>query len=273
LDRAGEKGTVADMLVPIIALICFAVFCLLYSGGYWGKDPKFHTVFAALGNTSASTALVWACFGAHIVTLIMFLSRKVMSFKTYMDGFVEGVKVMLPANMILVLAWALSGVCRDMLQTPQFIQGLVQSGSATALFLPAAIFVIAAFLSFSTGTAWGTFGILIPIMVPITHSVMPDMMIVALSATLAGSVFGDHCSPISDTTILSSAGSGCNHIDHVSTQLPYSLTVATCAMAGYLVAGFTHGSWIASFGTAVVLMLVAVTMLHLRHSKAVKAQA
>ena len=160
-----------------------------------------------------------------------------------------------------------------MLQTPQFIQGLVQSGSATALFLPAAIFVIAAFLSFSTGTAWGTFGILIPIMVPITHSVMPDMMIVALSATLAGSVFGDHCSPISDTTILSSAGSGCNHIDHVSTQLPYSLTVATCAMAGYLVAGFTHGSWIASFGTSVVLMLVAVTMLHMRHSKAAKAQA
>lgn len=273
LDRAGEKGTVADMIIPIIALICFAVFCLLYSGGYWGKDPKFHTVFAALGNTSASTALVWACFGAHIVTLIMFLSRKVMSFKTYMDGFVEGVKVMLPANMILVLAWALSGVCRDMLQTPQFIQGLVQSGSATALFLPAAIFVIATFLSFSTGTAWGTFGILIPIMVPITHSVMPDMMIVALSATLAGSVFGDHCSPISDTTILSSAGSGCNHIDHVSTQLPYSLTVATCAMAGYLVAGFTHGSWIASFGTSVVLMLVAVTMLHMRHSKAAKAQA
>ena len=215
LDRAGEKGTVADMIIPIIALICFAVFCLLYSGGYWGKDPKFHTVFAALGNS----------------------------------------------------------VCRDMLQTPQFIQGLVQSGSTTALFLPAAIFVIAAFLSFSTGTAWGTFGILIPIMVPITHSVMPDMMIVALSATLAGSVFGDHCSPISDTTILSSAGSGCNHIDHVSTQLPYSLTVATCAMAGYLVAGFTHGSWIASFGTSVVLMLVAVTMLHMRHSKAAKAQA
>ena len=271
--NANPHGTLWDMLVPIASLIVFCVLALMYSGGYWGKDPKFHTVFAALGNTSASTALVWACFGAHIVTLIMFLSRKVMSFKTYMDGFVEGVKVMLPANMILVLAWALSGVCRDMLQTPQFIQGLVQSGSATALFLPAAIFVIAAFLSFSTGTAWGTFGILIPIMVPITHSVMPDMMIVALSATLAGSVFGDHCSPISDTTILSSAGSGCNHIDHVSTQLPYSLTVATCAMAGYLVAGFTHGSWIASFGTSVVLMLVAVTMLHMRHSKAAKAQA
>ena len=262
LERSGSKGRVSDMVIPLIALIAFAVFSFLYAGGYWGDDPKYHTVFDAIGNTSASTALVWSCFGAHLVTILLFLSRRVMSFKEYMNGFVEGVKVMLPANMILVLAWALSGVCRDMLQTPQFIQGLVESGSATALFLPAAIFAIAAFLSFSTGTAWGTFGILIPIMVPITQSVAPDMMIVTLSATLAGAVFGDHCSPISDTTILSSAGSGCHHLDHVGTQLPYSLTAASCAFAGYLVAGFTHGSWIASIATAVVLMVAAVTLIH-----------
>ncbi|MDL2059566.1 Na+/H+ antiporter NhaC family protein [Mesosutterella sp. AGMB02718] len=268
LERAGTKGRVCDMVVPILALIGFAVFSLLYVGGYWGDDPKYHTIVEALGNTSASKALVWACFGAHVVALLMFVPRGVLSFREYMNGFVEGVKVMLPANMILVLAWALSGVCRDMLQTPQFIQGLVQSGSMAAILLPAVIFLVAAFLSFSTGTAWGTFGILIPIMIPIAQSVAPDMMIVILSATLAGSVFGDHCSPISDTTILSSAGSGCNHIDHVSTQLPYSCTIAACAFTGYLVAGLTHGNWAASFGTAAVLLAAASAALHFYHRPA-----
>lgn len=262
LEKSGTKGRVRDMVVPIIALILFAVFSLLYVGGYWGDDPKFHNVIDALGNTNASRALVFACFGAHLVALAMFLPRGILSFREYMNGFAEGVKVMLPANMILVLAWALSGVCRDMLETPLFIQSLVESGSTAALLLPAIIFLVAAFLSFSTGTAWGTFGILIPIMVPIAQSVAPDMLIVVLSATLAGSVFGDHCSPISDTTILSSAGSGCNHIDHVSTQLPYSCTIAACAFAGYLVAGITHGSWIASFGTAGVLLIASAWLLH-----------
>lgn len=262
LDRSGSQGRVRDMVVPILALIAFAVFALLYIGGYWGDDPKFHNAIDALGNTSASKALVWACFGAHVVALAMFVPRGVLTFREYMNGFAEGVKVMLPANMILVLAWTLSGVCRDMLQTPLFIQSIVQSGTAVAMLLPAAIFLVAAFLSFSTGTAWGTFGILIPIMIPIAQSVAPDIMIVILSATLAGAVFGDHCSPISDTTILSSAGSGCNHIDHVATQLPYSCTIAGCAFAGYLVAGVTHGSWIASLGTAAVLLVLSALVMH-----------
>ena len=262
LERSGSTGRVCDMVIPILALIVFAVLALLYIGGYWGDDPKFNNVFDALGNTSASKALVWACFGAHLVALALFLPRGVLSFREYMNGFAEGVKVMLPANMILVLAWALSGVCRDMLQTPLFIQSIVQSGTAVAMLLPAAIFLVAAFLSFSTGTAWGTFGILIPIMIPIAQSVAPDIMIVILSATLAGAVFGDHCSPISDTTILSSAGSGCNHIDHVATQLPYSCTIAACTFAGYLVAGFTRGNWIASFGTAAALLVAAAWLLH-----------
>ena len=123
-----------------------------------------------------------------------------------MEGTIEGMKLMLPANVILVLAWTLSGVCRDLLTTQTFVQGMVSSGSGLDLFLPAAIFLVAAFLSFSTGTAWGTFGILIPIAVPVARAVDPSLTIVCLSATLAGSVFGDHCSPISDTTILSSAG-------------------------------------------------------------------
>ena len=185
-----------------------------------------------------------------------------------MAGLVEGMKLMLPANIILVLAWTLSGVCRDLLQTPLFVQSLVTSGGADfSVFLPAAIFLIAAFLSFSTGTAWGTFGILIPIVVPVVAAIDPTLTIVGLSATLAGSVFGDHCSPISDTTILSSAGAGCNHMEHVSTQLPYSLLVAFCAFVGYLVAGLSDANLWLSLGTAVALLLVITSGLHFLRGK------
>ena len=130
------------------------------------------------------------------------------------------------------------------------------------MFLPAAVFIVAAFLAFSTGTAWGTFGILIPIVVPVVQGIDPTLTIVVLSATLAGSVFGDHCSPISDTTILSSAGAGCNHIEHVSTQLPYALLVAFCSAVGYLVAGLSGGNLWLSFGTSLGLLIVAVIVLH-----------
>lgn len=174
---------------------------------------------------------------------------------------------MMPANIILVLAWTISGVCRDLLQTPQFVESVVTGGSMTAALLPAAVFAIAAFLSFSTGTAWGTFGILIPIVVPVAQALDPQLLVVSLSATLAGSVFGDHCSPISDTTILSSAGSGCNHVEHVSTQLGYALLVAGCCMAGYLVAGFTHGNLPLSLGTSLVLLVGVVLGLHARNQK------
>ena len=198
----------------------------------------------------------------------MYVPRGLVPFADFMSGLVEGMKLMLPANIILVLAWTLSGVCRDLLQTPLFVQGIVTAGGADwSIFLPAIIFVIAAFLSFSTGTAWGTFGILIPIVVPVVQAIDPALTVVALSATLAGSVFGDHCSPISDTTILSSAGSGCNHIEHVSTQIPYSLLVAGCAAIGYLVAGVTRGNLALSLGTAVVCLLSTVTILHFVKSK------
>lgn len=261
--KANPRGTVMDMLVPIFALIIFAVLSLMYSGGYWGADAAYHTFGAAMGNASASSALVWASFGAVGVAFLMYVPRGLVPFSDFMSGLVEGMKLMLPANIILVLAWTLSGVCRDLLQTPEFVQSIVVSGGADwSLMLPAAIFVIAAFLSFSTGTAWGTFGILIPIVVPVVQAIDPSLTVVALSATLAGSVFGDHCSPISDTTILSSAGSGCNHIEHVSTQLPYSLTVAACSTVGYIVAGLSHGNLALSLGTAVACLLGSVTALH-----------
>ena len=262
-----DKGTIWDMLLPLIALIVFAVLALLYDGGYWGKDAAYHTIAAALGNCSASKALVWASFGALGVAFLMYIPRRVVSFHNFMEGTIEGMKLMLPANVILVLAWTLSGVCRDLLCTPQFVQSVVLHTGMSAMFLPFFIFLIAAFLSFSTGTAWGTFGILIPIVVPIIVALDPSLTTVALSATLAGSVFGDHCSPISDTTILASAGAGCSHIAHVTTQLPYALTVAACAAIGYLVAGMTSGSLILSFGAAAGTLVVGLLIFHARSER------
>ncbi len=261
--QGNPRGTVMDMLLPILALIVFAVSAMLYSGGYWGDDAAYHGFGAAMGNASASNALVWASFGAIAVAGLLYIPRRLVAFSDFMSGLVEGMKLMLPANIILVLAWTLSGVCRELLQTPEFIQGIVVSGGASwSMFLPLAVFAIAAFLSFSTGTAWGTFGILIPIVVPVIQAIDPNLTIVALSATLAGAVFGDHCSPISDTTILSSAGSGCNHIEHVSTQLPYALVVAFASGMGYLVAGLTGGDLLWSFSAAVITMLAFVLGLH-----------
>lgn len=262
------NGTVWDMIVPIIALIIFATLSLLYVGGYWGSDEAYHTVSAAFGNTDAGPALCIGVFGALVVAFVMFVGRRLMSLKVFMDGALRGVQTMLPACMILTLAWAISGVCRDLLQTQIFISELVQNDTgAIATLLPAIIFAIASFLSFSTGTAWGTFGILIPIVVTVAEAIAPDsheLVVITLSATLAGSVFGDHCSPISDTTILSSAGAACVHIDHVYTQLPYALLVAICAFVGYLIAGITYSLFL-SLGTALVLMMLAVVVLHRRN--------
>ncbi len=270
------QGGVLDMVIPILSLILFATLSLLYCGGYFGDDPAYHTIGAAFGNTSAGPALVLGSFAALVVAFIQFVGRKLLSLKVFMQGVLKGVQAMIPANMILVLAWCISGVCRDLLQTPVFITTLVQNDAgAVGIFLPAIIFAIAGFLSFSTGTAWGTFGILIPIVVPLAQAVDPDgaIVVITLSATLAGSVFGDHCSPISDTTILSSAGAGCVHMDHVSTQLPYACVVAGSAFIGYLVAGFTESlalSLICAFG----VMIGVTSFLHFRNVRLdKKAQA
>ena len=197
----------------------------------------------------------------------MFVPRKVVSFRDFMDGSVEGMKMMLPANIILVLAWTISGVCRDLLQTPLFVESLVTTGGFSAMWLPAAVFALAAFLSFSTGTAWGTFGILIPIIVPVAQALDPNLVVVSLAATLAGSVFGDHCSPISDTTILSSAGAGCSHIEHVATQLPYAWVCAIASFAGYVVAGLTEANAYASLATSFVTLVALMVILHLLGNK------
>ena len=176
-----------------------------------------------------------------------------MSLKSFMDCAGEGMKAMMPANTILVLAWAISGVCRDLLQTPLFVKTLVADGGISGGLLPAIIFVVAGFLSFSTGTAWGTFGILIPIVTAIFPS-DSALLYIGISACCAGAVCGDHCSPISDTTIMASAGAQCEHLDHVSTQLPYALTVAIVSFIGFIVAGFVQNVYITWLVSAALLL-------------------
>lgn len=269
-DKKIGQGSVFDMLLPIIALIVFAIIFMMYLGGYWGKDVAYHSFAAALGNTNSSLALVLSSFMALVVSFFMFVPRKILTLKEFMEGCLNGIKAMIPANMILTFAWTISGVTRDLLQAPQFIASIVSNDLAVVgAILPAVIFLIAAFLSFSTGTAWGTFGILIPIVVLVAQTIDPDtaqLVIISLSATLAGSVCGDHCSPISDTTVLSSVGSSCDHLEHVYTQFPYVIITSICTFIGYIIAGFTQ-NWVLSFGTALGLIILSISVIYFKQKQ------
>ncbi len=252
-----EKGRVFDLIIPIIALIIFSVLAMLYVGGYFDGGM---TIADGFGNTSAGNAMSLGGIGALVVAFLLFVPRKVLSFKDFMKGITLGVKSMVPAYVILTLAWTISGVCRDMLSTGDYVAKVVETSNMPVAIIPAAIFIIAGLLSFATGTSWGTFGILIPIIATVCQNVAPHLMLVSLAAVLAGSILGDHSSPISDTTILSSTGGGCNHLDHVATQLPYVLTVGVCCVIGYIVGGFTANVW-ATLGTGVAMLVVALLVL------------
>lgn len=252
-----SEGKVIDLLIPILSLIGFSILAMLYTGGLF--SGKASGIIAAFGNSEASKSLVLGGFAAIIVTFILYMPRKVLSFKDFMGSVTEGIKMMVPAITILVLAWTISGVCRDLLSTGQYIGNLVQHSHFPVIFLPLIVFIVASFLSFSMGTAWGTFGILIPIIIIICEPIVatnPSIMVVTLAATLGGSVFGDHCSPISDTTILSSTGADCDHIQHVSTQIPYALTVAAASGIGYLVSAFTNFNVFTTIGSGALSLIV-----------------
>ena len=256
--RISPKGKVWDLIIPIAALILFSILSMLYVGGYFEGGMSIADGF---GNTSAGPALAISSFASLVVAFFLFVPRKILNFREFMDGIGQGVKSMVGAIIILTLAWTISGVCRDLLSTGEYVGDLVAHSNMPTMFIPAIIFVVAGFLSFSMGTSWGTFGILIPIIATVCQRVAPELTIISLAATLAGSVFGDHCSPISDTTILSSTGAGCNHIDHVSTQIPYAICVAVCCMVGYIVAGFTKNLFF-TLGTSIVCLLVVLIVLH-----------
>lgn len=252
-------GSVWDLILPVIVLIVVSAFAMLENGGYFEGGMSMAEAF---GNCSSGPALVLGAFVALVWAFIQFVPRKLMTARAFMNGIVDGVKSMVNADIILVLAWTISGVCRDLLMTGEFVSQVVESNNIAIAILPALTFLIAAALSFSMGTSWGTFGILIPIVFAICENVAPMLIVPALAASLAGSVFGDHCSPISDTTIMASAGAGCDHIQHVSTQLPYCIVVASCCLVGYLVAGFTNGNLIATLGISVVMLFGVMIVLH-----------
>ena len=254
-EKVEGRGTVMDLVLPVIALIISCVIGMIYTGGFFAGE-SFIDSFA---NSDASVGLVYGSFVGLALTIIFYLVRKVMKFKDCAKCITEGFVAMVPAITILALAWTLKGMT-DSLGAAEYVANLVQSSAESLLnFLPAIIFVIAAFLAFATGTSWGTFGILIPI----TLSVFPleggnPMSVICVSACMAGAVCGDHCSPISDTTIMSSAGAGCDHIAHVSTQLPYALTAAGVSFVTYMVAGFVKNAIVSLIIGIVMMILVMV---------------
>ena len=265
-----DRGRVIDLVIPVIVLIIACVIGMIYSGGFFGDGESRHNFMVAFSNSDASVGLVLGSIVAIVFAVVFYLCRRVISFRDCMDGFPEGFKAMVPAIMILCCAWTLKGMT-DALGAKVFISDII-NGPASGLwnFLPAIIFVIAIILAFSTGTSWGTFGILIPIVLAAIPG--SSMTIIAVSACMAGAVCGDHCSPISDTTIMASAGAQCNHVIHVNTQLPYALLVAAVSFVAYMIAPFVGTAWLA-LPIAVILMLATIFFMKTLMGGAVSAEA
>ncbi|MBQ0073896.1 MAG: Na+/H+ antiporter NhaC family protein [Prevotella sp.] len=265
-DTENCNGTVSDLVVPIFLLIVFSVLGMLYSGGFFDSTNANYKDFVdAFAGSDASKGLVIGSMTALLLSVVWFVSRKVLSFDDSMSCLIKGFESMVPAILILSLAWTLKSMT-DALGATDYVAGIV-SGSAAGLqmMLPAIIFVIAAFLAFATGTSWGTFGILIPICIAV-FPVGDPLRIIAISSCMAGAVCGDHVSPISDTTIMASAGAQCKHVNHVTTQLPYALTVATISFCAYIVAGLAQPlglvtSCCIAWGFALIAMAAVLTTL------------
>ena len=265
--EANSKGKVIDLVLPILVLIVCCITGLLYTGEFFTT----YNFIEAFANCDASIGLALGSIVAIILTIIYLLLRRVLSFRECMDCFPEGFKAMVPAILILTFAWTLKAMT-DSLGAAEFVANTVkQSAGAFMNFLPAIIFLIGCFLSFSTGTSWGTFGILIPIVVNIFSGTDPSLMIISISACMAGAVCGDHCSPISDTTIMASAGAQCNHVSHVSTQLPYAVFAAAISFVTYIIAGFVRSAWIC-LPIGIVLMLAALFAVKMAQNKKTQKQ-
>ena len=259
IDVSG--GKVIDLIIPVIILIICCITGMIYSGGFFSGE-SFVDAFA---NCDASYALSLGSIISLILIIVYFLARRVLTFDECMNAIPAGFKQMVPAILILTFAWTLKTMT-GLLEAGAYVSGIVKSASAIAILLPCILFVVALGLAFATGTSWGTFGILIPIVTGIFSSELagvseageiPKMVIICISACLAGAVCGDHCSPISDTTIMASTGAQCDHVNHVSTQLPYALTVAAVCVVGYIFSGFVQNAF-AVLGLSIVLMLAVL---------------
>lgn len=256
-----ERGRVIDLILPVAVLIVFCVVGMIYTGGFF-SGTDFVTAFA---NCDAAYGLSLGSISALIVIIAYYMLRRVLKFNECMDSIAAGFKQMVPAILILTFAWTLKTMTNH-LEAGAFVSGVVQSATALSVLLPVILFVVAIGLAFATGTSWGTFGILIPIVTRVFDAELanvsqtgeiPSMVIICISACLAGAVCGDHCSPISDTTIMASTGAQCDHVNHVSTQLPYALTVAAVCVVGYLLSGFVHNVFIV-LGFSLALMLAVL---------------
>ena len=262
-----KKGKVIDLVLPVLSLIVSCVLTMVYTGGFFDASSDSYMNFIdAFANSDASIGLVLGAIIAIAFTMLLYFCRKVISFKDFADSFSEGLKAMSSAILVLTFAWTLSGVTSQLGATVFVAEFVRTSASHLANFLPAIVFVIAVFLAFATGTSWGTCGVLLPIVCAVFPS--GELMVISVSACMAGAVCGDHCSPISDTTIMASAGAQCDHINHVSTQLPYAILVAAVSFVGYILAGFVQNAWLVLPAS---LALLVVTLLVIRAVQAKKA--
>ena len=265
----GSKGHVMDLVLPVAVLIVTAVGAMIYTGFLGGATD----IITAFAGCDAETSLIFSTLITVIFMFVLYLPRKVITFKGFMDSLAEGFKLMVPAVTILIFAWSLKGI-GDALGIAAFVEGVVGNNASASVIIPAIMFAIGIFLAFSTGTSWGTFAILVPIVVAMFSSADNlEMMIISVSAVLAGAVCGDHVSPISDTTVMSSAGAQSNHINHVSTQMQYAAVVAAVCFVGYIFAGLIKIWWIVLLISLAMLLGVLTLMRHFSRGKEVKAKS
>ena len=255
-ETPNPRGKVIDLVIPIVMLVICCVISMIYTGGFF-SGTDFVTAFS---QSDASTGLAMGSAFGLVFAIIFYMIRRVINFRDCMGCIPEGFKAMVPAIMILTFAWTLKAMT-DSLGAAVFVEEAMRSvAGGIEVILPAIIFLVGCGLAFATGTSWGTFGILIPIVVAVFEKSSPEMMIISMSACMAGAVCGDHCSPISDTTIMASAGAQCDHVTHVSTQLPYALLAAAVSFVTYIVAGFVKTAWIA-LPVGIVLMLIVLFVI------------
>ena len=247
-EEAKPNGMVIDLVLPVLVLIASAVFAMIYTGHLAGEVG----IIDCFANCNATLSLIFATMVTLVVMFIMYLPRRVVTLHDFMGALPEGAKLMAASILILTFAWTLKGM-GDNLGIGEFVRTVVGANARASIFVPAVMFAVALFLAFSSGTSWGTFAILVPIVVEMFNGVDSHMMIIAVSAVLAGAVCGDHVSPISDTTIMSSAGAQCNHINHVQTQMQYAFVVIAVCAVGYLIAGFTENWWLTLLCSLVIL--------------------
>ena len=258
-EQPGSKGKVFDLILPVLVLIAACILCMVYTGGFF-SGTGFIEAFAG---SDASVGLPLGSLIALLFTFLLYVPRRVISFRQFAESLPEGFRAMVPAILILSFAWTLGGFCSDYLGAGEFVGGMLAGNTAASAVIPGVLFLIALGLAFATGTSWGTFAILIPIAQNIFPGEMSSILVISISAVLAGAVCGDHCSPISDTTIMSSTGARVNHIIHVSSQMPYALTVAGISFVCYIIAGFVQNAWVVlpigivlTLGTLFVLRMV-----------------